>query len=831
MFKEIQNIALTEKDDLAFLKSIVSQTKIPAYLIDAEGVIIYCNEEFSDNIFGATKEELIGKNIEETLQFAEGSSAKTNNFTTKVRVILTAEGIEHRFLNVRLPAPIVNGEKTYLCLLLNFDSDFEEGKFVKEEILLKTFLEYIPDEIFFKDKEKRYLKINSAMASHLGLAHPAEAVGKTARDFFPPETAEAIEKEDDLILRTGKIYIREQKRMAGSKGSVKWVQFTKGPLPDENGNLIGIFGIAKDITYLKEVEEKDKFLIHFQNIIASIATGLVKFGVPNFEKGLKFSLYKFARFLDAEYATILLVNADNRFVEKYNWQARNFKKAKRTVKNYVKKFSDFVGTYQFNEPVLIENGKIFPKEEKVGKNFLRFFKGRETLIVPIKVNSQLYGSVIFCGIKVKPCRLKENFSIVNIFSEAISNVVENYEIEKGREAMESELRKLMRAVEQSANLIAITDTKFKIEYANPKLLELMEFSFGELEGEKISLLWPDEANTIKFEEIVEAILENQEWTGKLKSITKSGKELWTNVTFSTIRSTNGNPTNYLAVIEDITERLQIENQLAISQKLESIGQLAAGIAHEINTPMQYIGDNNIFIKESIEDLFGYIGKLENLLVLNNPELKEKINEFKEEIDYEFISSELPLAIKQSEEGISKVDKIVKAMKNFAHPGLKIKTKSDINKGIADSIIISKNEWKYCADLIFEPDENLPPVFCQLDEINQVILNMIVNAAHAIQEKFGQKPEEKGKIEIKTYAEGDFAVIEITDNGCGIPEENIPKIYDPFFTTKEVGKGSGQGLAIARNIIVNEHNGSIQVESKVGMGTKFVIKIPFDDTEG
>ena len=841
MFRDSKNIAELRKNELELIKGIVSASEFPAYLKDYDQKFIFCNEQFSDKIFGLTKEEIIGKTNKDLLALVSSEVSGFESQTEKefldserstviTREILTADGNIHNFVEIKFHLINQKGKMGIFGLMIDLDSSLLKSNKIEENILLKTFLDYIPDEIFFKDKEKRYLKINNSMASHLGLNNPNEAVGKRASDFFPPETAEKIDNEDDLILKTGKFYVREQKRMEANGGAIKWLQFTKGPLPDEDGNFIGIFGLAKDITYLKVMEEKDKFLIQLQNIIASIATSFVKFGYPNFEKGLNFALYKFSRFLNADYASFFLTSMDNLLVERYNWKSNKFSKEKKTIKQNAEKFYNFIREQEIQSPVLIENRKIFPQEKKVKPKYSALFRKKNALIIPIKVDLEFYGVVIFSGIKVEANLLKENFSFINIFSEALNNVTENYEMEKNREAMEAELQKLLRAVEQSANLIAITDKNFRIEYANPKLLELTGFNFGDLEGEKINIIWPDEANKIKFDEIVNSILIDDEWCGVLKCINKNGEEIWTNVTFSTIRNNNGNLTNYLSVIEDITQRMQMENQLAISQKLESIGQLAAGIAHEINTPMQYIGDNNLFIKEATNDLLNYAGELENLLVTEQPDMKEKIDELKSKIDFDFISSELPLAVRQSETGISKVDKIVKAMKNFAHPGLKVKSKGDINKGIADSITISKNEWKYCAELEFEPEEDLPPVYCQMDEINQVILNMIVNAAHAIQEKFGNRPEIKGKIKIRTFTQDDFAVIEIEDNGCGIPEKNIPKIYDPFFTTKEVGKGSGQGLAIARNIIVNKHNGIINVESRVGMGTKFIIKLPFEETE-
>lgn len=192
---------------------------------------------------------------------------------------------------------------------------------------------------------------------------------------------------------------------------------------------------------------------------------------------------------------------------------------------------------------------------------------------------------------------------------------------------------------------------------------------------------------------------------------------------------------------------------------------------------------------------------------------------------EFFLQEIPLAIKQSKNGIRKVSKIIKAMKDFAHPGVKEKTYTDINNSIEVSVIISKNEWKYLADMELDLDPDLPPLLCLQEEINQVLLNTIVNAAKAIEQRNGLNSPTKGKIIIKSCRENNYILIKISDTGTGIKKEFNKIIFDPFFKTKPVGKGTGQGLSIVPNIIVEKHNGLIEVETKLNEGTKFIYKLP------
>ncbi len=212
----------------------------------------------------------------------------------------------------------------------------------------------------------------------------------------------------------------------------------------------------------------------------------------------------------------------------------------------------------------------------------------------------------------------------------------------------------------------------------------------------------------------------------------------------------------------------------------------------------------------------------------SPELLREIKDKEKELDLDFLATEIPVAINQSLEGIERVRKIILAMKDFSHPGFREKMFSDINKAIEGTVTISRNEWKYVAELETDLEKKLPLIYCVISETNQVILNMIINAAHAISEKKGKNPMLKGKIVIRTRSAGNSVKIEISDNGTGIPESIIKKIYDPFFTTKGVGVGTGQGLTIAHDIIINKHKGTIDVESVVGKGTAFTVNLPVSD---
>ncbi|HEY2410170.1 MAG TPA: ATP-binding protein [Polyangiaceae bacterium] len=274
--------------------------------------------------------------------------------------------------------------------------------------------------------------------------------------------------------------------------------------------------------------------------------------------------------------------------------------------------------------------------------------------------------------------------------------------------------------------------------------------------------------------------------------------------------------------EEVATRERLEAELRLAQKLESIGQLAAGIAHEINTPMQYIGDNVNFIAESFAQFTEYRDALRKLLLGRGYD-QEHLSALESELGIGFVMEQVPQALSSSQDGIKHVSGIVKAMKSFARTDQGEKVASDLNQSIRDTLMVAQNEYKNVAAVETELAE-LPAVICFPSKLNQVVLNLIVNAAHAIAD---QKRAELGKIRIRSRHAGESVEISISDDGGGIPEAIRHKVFDQFFTTKAIGRGTGQGLSIARRIVVEVHGGRISFESEVGQGTTFRIALPVD----
>jgi signal transduction histidine kinase len=281
---------------------------------------------------------------------------------------------------------------------------------------------------------------------------------------------------------------------------------------------------------------------------------------------------------------------------------------------------------------------------------------------------------------------------------------------------------------------------------------------------------------------------------------------------------------------DVTDQRRLENELAQAQKLESVGRLAAGVAHEINTPVQFVSDSVSFVREAMEDLSEIVDKYRELRNATEKgadvaAAAKAAEEAEDDADLDYILENAPVALDRARDGLGRVAAIVRSMKEFAHPDRKEMAQADLNQAIQSTLVIASNEYKYVAEV--ETDlGDLPLVNCYAGEINQVVLNLIVNAAHAIGDVV-KETQAKGKIRVATRVLDDQVEIAISDTGKGIPVEVRAKIFDPFFTTKEVGKGTGQGLAIARSVVVDKHGGTLHFETEVGRGTTFYIRLPIN----
>ena len=392
--------------------------------------------------------------------------------------------------------------------------------------------------------------------------------------------------------------------------------------------------------------------------------------------------------------------------------------------------------------------------------------------------------------------------------------------------IEEKLKELSLVVEQSPVTVVITDPKGMITYVNRKFTECSGYSPEEVMGKLPRVANQGQSPPEVFDNLWATITQGKIWRGELCYKRKNGEIYWEAATITPLTNPKGEITHFVSLKEDITERRVLETQLRHAQKMEGIGQLAAGIAHEINTPTQFVMDNLTFLGDAVKSvdslLEQYRAAVESLADTGS-EMVMRLKEAERSCDLVFMREEVPRAIDQSLEGAKRVAKIVRAMKEFSHPDSAEKTATDLNRAIESTITVARNEWKYVSDVTTEFDPQLPAVVCYPGDINQVVLNLIVNAAHTIKEKV--KDKEKGRITVRTRLIENFAEISVSDSGAGIPEAIRGRVFDPFFTTKEVGKGTGQGLALAYTVVVKKHGGKIWFETEMGKGTTFFIWLP------
>jgi signal transduction histidine kinase len=282
----------------------------------------------------------------------------------------------------------------------------------------------------------------------------------------------------------------------------------------------------------------------------------------------------------------------------------------------------------------------------------------------------------------------------------------------------------------------------------------------------------------------------------------------------------------------LREKQRMAIDLAQAQRMEAIGQLSAGIAHEINTPTQYIGDNTRFLQDAFANIGGVLDAFSRLLQAVQTgsvgdDLLRETEATLHSADLGYLTREIPLAIQQSLDGVEHVTNIIGAMTEFSHPGNGRKQALDLNHLIEGAITLCRNEWKYVAEVISDFDPRLPPVHCLPTDINCIVMNLLVNAAHAIAEAPHNGADGRGTITVRSRYDAPWAEIRVEDNGAGVPEEIRSRVFDMFFTTKEVGQGTGQGLALVHAMVVEKHRGTIRFESEVGRGTTFIIRLPID----
>lgn len=651
--------------------------------------------------------------------------------------------------------------------------------FENERKLLTIFIDNIPDDIYFKDTKSRFIRINKVKAERHGLKNPVLAIGKTDFNYFSKEHAQQAFDDEKKIMETGQT-LRIEEKETWPDGSITWVSSIKMPHYNSEGKIAGTFGISKDITEKKLAEATIQKEKDFINAILNTANALIVVTRNTGE----------------------VVRYNKAFEKATGYSCKQLKSIK--IWDTILKQEDKDTFHQLLKEV--------SKGKSVNKNRLGMLcnHGKEKVI------------------EWSHSQLKDPASNTSFIVSVGINITKQIKAEEAVRQYVDIFKHADMGMLIFCRDLSDINLKPKLVDMNPAFQKLTGLEAQNCLGKDVNEILPGFCQEKTCQRCIQLFLNGESYEmGEFKFEDMNGKTKWFFIRVFPL------PNNHIGVtLDDITERKKMQHHSLQSLKLESIGQLAAGIAHEINTPAQYVGDNTLFLDQSFKDISDILGSVKQVLENSrenklNPETVQQLNQKVSDCDLDFLIQEIPVAIQQSLEGIHRISNIVSAMRDFSHPASEEKTSTDINRAVETTVTIARNEWKYVADVKMDLDENMPLVSCYPDELNQVILNIIINASHAIAERIGDSENQKGLIHIETYYEKGWAEIRISDTGKGIPEAYHNKIFNPFFTTKDVGKGTGQGLAISHDVIVNKHEGKLFFETELNKGTTFIIQLPND----
>ena len=593
-----------------------------------------------------------------------------------------------------------------------------------------------------------------------------EALYNDSQDWLAAVDEEDRERIAQLYGAEHRVPFEATFRIRRPDAELRWIRHRGFPIFDANNNVVRTAGIAADIT---EARLANQALVGTQRLLASIVNS----------------------------------SHDAIFSESPDGAITTWNPAAEDIFGY---------TAQEATGKLVD--VLVPPEKEPEAEWIRA-QTRRGLVVRefTTVRRHKDGCAIPVSLTVSPIR-GESGNIIGC-STIASNISDRRALEEKLSTVEAQLRVVL---ESTGEFVLVLDRDWRLTYIN-------RLRTGELAADVIGTsLWDYEPQLLGTRFEVEYRKAMDERVPRRFEDYFAALKVWLScMAYPTA-------TGLLILAQDVTEKHKLDEQLRSAQKMESIGQLAAGVAHEINTPIQYVGDNTIFLKESWGKISGVLDlakRMRNELATRQHQspTSAEFDARVQSADLDYLSAEIPKAIEQAIEGIGRVAKIVRAMKEFSHPGSEQKRAVNLNKAIEATVTIARNEWKYVADMELHFDPNLPLVPCLAGEINQVLLNLIVNAAQAIAEAQRAGAGIRGTIEITTLHDGDWVEVQIRDTGAGIPDNVRDKIFDPFFTTKPVGKGTGQGLTMAQTVVVKKHAGRIWFETERGRGTTFFVRLP------
>lgn len=743
-----------------------------------------------------------------------------------------------------------------------------EAELVEQINLTDAIIDHAPIGVWLTDHVNlKMLRVNRFFSQHTAIL--------TDNPFITPEELLACRDSDQMAFDADEpFHCLEQVTFAD--GQKHLLQTIKTKVYRDDGSLVGILGLGVDVTAQRQNELELQRQSRLQQILMEISSTYINLPFDRLEVAIQRSLQDLAIFVEADRAYIFAYDLSAQTASNtHEWCAAGIEPQIARLQNIpMEEFPEWLSSHLQGLPVYVPD--VSALRQKGLRNFLEPQGVKSVLAVPMMMQDVCIGAVGFDSVRHHYQYTDVEQRLLKVFAQMLVNVSLRQREDEDRKKAEKALFELNKTLEskveqrtaeltasrdkirkaltkvtrseQAAHRLArqnelflksINEGFFGVDsgglatFVNPAAEKMLGYSSTELIGQPIySLIHHphDTGEPYRFDDCtICRVLTTGETLSEANDIfwRKDGSSFPIELQSAPIVE-EGKVIGAVVVFADIAERRIMERQLMQAQKLEAVGQLAAGVAHEINTPLQYIQDNFIFLRTAIEDLTPLLqlfhqdreGQTDTPVNILSSEMTELIRQ----ADLPFLLEEVPASIRDSLSGIRQIVNIVSALKEFSHPGGMNKLPVNLNQVVNNAVVISRNEWKFLAELKLDLDPQLPMFLGDQGAWNQILLNLIVNSAHAISDK-QLKSKDDNFIRLLTEHADGVIMLTVEDTGVGIDKKIQDRIFEPFFTTKDVGKGTGQGLAIVYDLVVNKHKGTIACHSAPGHGTRFVICVP------
>ena len=829
---------LTTSEEERNFRAMFKQTFQLMGLLDSEGILLEANDtalEFIDR----QREDVVGQPLWETPWFKISQEARQRvkeaiaqalqgNFIRYEQEIL---GANDRTITIDFSLKPVFNEAQEVVTLIPEARDITDLVETRQalqdsERILRAILDNTPVPIYLKDLQGRIILSNITHQRSLNCSE-SELLGKTDYELLSQATADEVRQNDRKVLEAGVSLEMEEKIPQGEQ--IRTYLSIKFPLCTEDGQPYAVGGISTDITDRKQAEEElAKYKQHLEELVEQRTRDL-----QTANEELQRTQWELERIFNFSLDILAVVNQEGYFEK---------------ISPAVTKILGYTPE-EFLEIPFVD--LLHPDDrEAATQEFNRLMETQEPTFDFVNRLLGKDGKYRWLAWNATPATTE---GMVYGVARDITAVKE------AEEALQEEQERFRATFKQAPVGIAHVGVDGNFLRLNQKFCDIVGYTQTEMPSMRFQDLthpedWPNNS------EYMRQLLAGEIDTFSLEKrhLHKEGFAVWVNATVSLVREASGDPKYFIAIIQDISDRKQAElalqeseaqlrqkadelqstleelqqtqTQLVQSEKMSGLGQLVAGIAHEINNPVNFIYGNLEHLTEYATDLLELVQQYQEEYTEPSEDLEELI----EEKDVDFLAEDLPKMLDSMQIGAKRIRDIVKSLRTFSRMDEAEVKAVDLHEGIDSTLTILHNRLKFKSDrpgihVVREYGE-IPPVECYPGQLNQVFMNLFGNAIDALDEYSQEHPqqckESRGEIHIATeLREQERVVVRIRDNGPGIPEDVQQKIFDPFFTTKPVGKGTGMGLAISYQIITEKHQGNLQYSSHPGEGTEFVIEIP------